>query len=198
MKNMFLMLLVSFGLVGCVGSSRPEDAVNGFFDALKSADMKKLADYVDADPDVFFGPFSANENELIQAFLSTMKIEVSKTKITGDKAKVSIKLRFVDAKATMKNSESQVKVTVTSWIQKINSGKFNAVDPEAQMQKEVLEILKGVLTASNAPLKTIESELDLVMVDSKWKLSLEKITNARLFEGIRDIIFFYAMLDLKR
>ena len=42
MKKVVLLVLCVFTLVACGGGSRPEDAVNGFFNTLKNADFEKI------------------------------------------------------------------------------------------------------------------------------------------------------------
>ncbi|MEY4531404.1 MAG: hypothetical protein RLZZ156_2125, partial [Deinococcota bacterium] len=49
MKKVILLVLFVITLVACGSGSRPEDAVNGFFNTLKNADFEKIGTYMEGD-----------------------------------------------------------------------------------------------------------------------------------------------------
>jgi len=96
-------ILAVLGLAGLVimacggggGASTPEDAVTGFFDAMKSGDIDAMMQYA---PEAERGEITEEDREMFAAvagMMESMELNVVGSEIDGDEAVVTVEITFM-------------------------------------------------------------------------------------------------------
>ncbi len=187
MKKVVLLVLFVFTLVACGGGSRPEDAVNGFFNTLKNADFEKIETYMEGDSNLTqLKSMKPEAKEMIKAMFGQLQTTLGSSEVKGNEAVVNIKLSFVNVQAAMKNLDQEFKAMLKKLMLGANSQ--NREKLEQEMQKEILALFKKAMSAPNVARMTEDAKISLVKVGNTWKLSKDQRFGNQLFESLDGVL----------
>lgn len=187
MKNVILLVFFVFSLVACGGGSRPEDAVNGFFNSLKNADFEKLGTFMEDSGNL--GKLSSlkpEARELIKTMFGQLQTTLGASEIKGNQAVVNVKLSFVDVQVAMKNLEQEFNETMKKLMLGANSQ--NREQFQLEMQKQVLTLFKKAMSAPNMARVSEDAKVNLIKIGDSWKLSEDQRFGNQLFEGLDGVL----------
>ena len=187
MKKVFALVLLVLALVACGGGSRPEDAVTGFFNTLKSADFEKLGTYMEDSGNL--GKLSSLKPEaraLMKTMFGQLQTTLGASEVKGNEAVVNVKLSFVNVQVAMKNLEGEFNAMVKKFM--LGGAAQNREQLQLDMQKEVLALFEKAMSTPNVARVTEDAKVNLIKIGNTWKLASNQRFGNQLFEGLDGVL----------
>lgn len=97
MRKFFAGVVVLSLLVACGGGGggSPEDAVKGFFDAMKAGDIDKLMEYVPESEKEEITDEDREAFQMVAGMMSELEYNVVGSEVEGDEATVTVEITFM-------------------------------------------------------------------------------------------------------
>ena len=189
----FLSILLCFSLTSCT-KAKPEDAVKGYFEALKTFDTDKMKTFVSEKDTTDEATKSSKANdEYSKAFLDYFKANAAKVSYTikssevkDDKAVVTVDCKYIDGTTLFKE-------TFQEFILKVFS---NALSDKKPTDEENSKELVSIMTEKQKALKEVTAEktikINCVKVDKKWYIEkvdddLQNVLSSNYFAVAKDM-----------
>lgn len=159
----FVIAILIFGLSGCnIQSSNPEKSVNKFFKGLTAGDKTKVEEVTSSSENLSqFLPEDDYSSKMIKLILSKLDYKINSSKITGDKATVTVNVTALDYK-------NLIEKLVSDW----QASDVSGMDEDAQ-KKYSLDYLKKQLSDPKVKLYTTKNlKMELKKVDGTWMVQV--------------------------
>lgn len=178
MKKIFLLMtlmLLSISLIGCA-MDKPENAVDRFFTAAKTFDSEKMNaalmvndssinEAASSLVDGSYYKFQIHFLDYLKSNASKVEYTVKETTVDGDKAVVTVDVRYIDA-------SSMVRGTIGDVFRELLANAFSGVElTEEQTGKMFTDALASHISSDEQA--TVEKTLTIncVKSDNKWYVS---------------------------
>lgn len=166
-RMILLVVIVAAGLVlaGCGGPS-PEVVVNEFTAALKAGDWEKAATYVEnQDKTVFQKDIKDEKGEkFARLILSKAAFEIGKAEVSGNQAKVNVKVTAVDMVRVAAKTMSEL-------IPMAIAAAFSQDGAQKDMEAMVEQYFMNSISDPQAPKTATDTAVNLVKTRDGWKVS---------------------------
>lgn len=163
--TLLLVVIVAAGLAltGC-GGPAPEVVVNEFTAALQAGDWEKAATYVENQDKSAFKMDDPKAEQFAKLILSKATFEYGKPEISGDQAKVSVKVTAVDmVQVTTKAMSDLMAVAIDEALSQNGEQK----DMEAMAEQYFM----NGMADPKAPKVATDTAVNLVKTSGGWKIA---------------------------
>lgn len=168
---MMVMLSVLLVSVGCGKKSEGDGAkvaASGFLDGVIASDYKKAAEFMEDASEL---PTDQEADPVLSQIFSKISYEIKEVKQDGDKATVKLTVKHPNFANMMEIAQTQLAEVAAKALESVADGETK---DEAAQQEEMTKMITDVLTEAmgkDENLVETESELIVVKIDGKWKVS---------------------------
>lgn len=158
-----VVVILIFGLSGCnIQSSNPEKSVNKFFKGLIAGDKTQVEEVTASSENLSqFLPEDEYSAKMIKLILSKLDYKIDSSKVTGDKATVTVSVTALDYKYLIEQMLSDWQASDVSGMD------------EAEQKKYSLDFLKKKLADPKVKLYTTkELKMKLEKKDDVWMVQV--------------------------
>lgn len=162
--SLSLVLLLLIFNVACAPTEKPDKTVNEYLSALKQGDLAKAGTYeaTDSNPQGDIKFQTPEQERIIKAILSKSSHQIVSSSATKTEGKVITKVTAPDMESIVSKIMPEIMSTAFSAAL---SGKS-----EKEIESMVEQQLADAISNSNGPMVTTEVQINLKMVDGKWKI----------------------------
>jgi len=179
MRKIILVItlcLLVLSISACGSKSKPEDPINNYLSAAQKLDTQVMAvSIVPSNTEHITGTkelISVEEDEIIKYFVeylktnaSKMTFKVSGIETTGDKAVVSVDVKYIDGGPIFRD-------TFFDFMIKITSLAFSSELPtDDEINQMFQDALKSKIETTNDNFKEESLKIECVKVDGTWYIS---------------------------
>lgn len=173
-----LSMMTVLSLAACQSPAKPEDTVNGYFEAAKATDEEKMSTFVNPKNLSSRGSSSASSddeeeidlaNELQDYIKSNNKkvtYTIESTENKDNTATVTVNCKFVDASSILKDS-------VADYIPKALAKAFTSPDEEDDSGKEITKLMRDKIKTAKETFANKTIKVNCVKIDNKWYIDKE-------------------------
>jgi hypothetical protein len=179
---LFISVMLVFALTACSSSVSATDVVEKGITAIKDLDIVQIQKYFNTnditdESDILGDDFEVENMEIFALMTKNLSYEIIEEKIDGDTATVKAKITNINMTIIMGEYITQALALAFSQIGQTD------VD-EAEMEKQMEELLVDLLSKDDIAMLTTEVDIKLNKIDKDWKIDLnDELINA-LFGGI--------------
>ncbi|HBV95844.1 MAG: hypothetical protein JL50_04290 [Peptococcaceae bacterium BICA1-7] len=166
-RMLLLVVIVAAGLVlaGCGGPS-PEVVVSEFTAALKAGDWEKAATYMEnQDKSAFQKDIKDEKGEkFARQILSKAAFELGKAEVSGNQAKVGVKVTAVDmVRVAAKTMSELMPIAIAAA--------FSEDGDQKDMEAMAEQYFMNSISDPQAPMTVTDTAINLVKTGDGWKVS---------------------------
>lgn len=177
----FLAAVLCMSLTACGEINKAEKSVNDIFNAIKTANIDKLADY--ADIESYDTDDIKQAEPIFKAIAENFDYKIISSEQQEDNSvKVKTEITVSDLSSFFKDYISKSMQYAMSNFSAVLSGQISQEEQERQMQEIMTECLK------NADLsKLVTQEIDIRVVkndDNKWKAQIDTEVALAIYKGL--------------
>jgi hypothetical protein len=190
-----LILVLTLALTGC--GSKPETAVDKFFNAVKTYDSEAMtntlapsatdglgsaSEYLEVTSDPVAAPFL----DYLKGNAAKITYDITETKIDGDKATVTVKCKYVDG------SQLFGKIIEELFTELLTAAFSGQELTEEQMTQIGVDLLNKNLTTTTETFTEKTIDIDCVNVDGTWFVNtvsdeMADVVSSNLFTATKDL-----------